>query len=263
MSTDIHCHILPGIDDGSKTLEQSLNMAQLAVEDGITTLFATPHHLNGVYRNAADDVRGHVHRLQAALDGAGIELRLLPGSEHHLVPELPDALASGTALTMGDLGQAVLVELPVHTIPMGSEDLLDQIRAQGLTPIIAHPERNTELRRHPELLAGWISMGCLAQVTAMSCTGQFGEPVQAAARHMVTHGMIHFIASDAHRDRRRIPQTSAARDQVAEWTNAAVAELIGMQFPATLAEGRVPDRHALDDVLPSPTRPPWWRRWLT
>lgn len=262
MTTDIHCHILPGIDDGAKELAQSLAMARIAVADGIHTLFATPHHLNGVYRNPARSVRIGVQQLQAALDAEGIELKLLPGSELHLVPELPDALAAGSALTMGDFGRAVLVELPVHTIPMGTDDLLDQIRSQGLVPIIVHPERNSALRKSPERLADWVAMGCLAQVTAQSCTGLFGQPVQAAARRMVCSGVIHFIASDAHRDRRRIPQTSLARRQVAEWTNPAVAELIGITFPAKLAAGQVPEHSTLIDALPEPDPRPWWRRWL-
>ena len=262
MTTDIHCHILPGIDDGSKELAQSLAMARIAVGDGINTTFATPHHLNGVYRNPAELVRAEVERLQEALDAHGIALKLLPGSEHHLVPELPDALAAGTALTMGDFGRAVLVELPVHTVPVGSEDLLEQIRAQNLTPIIAHPERNSELRRHPERLADWISMGCLAQVTGQSCTGLFGEAVQASARDMILRGLIHFIASDAHRDRRRIPEISPARAQVAEWTNDQVAELIADTFPTTLARGEVPEPDILNAALPPPEKAGWWQRWF-
>ena len=261
MSVDIHCHILPGIDDGSKALAQSLAMARIAVDDGISTVFATPHHLNGVYKNPAQQVRKGVQDLQDALNAEGIALRLLPGSEHHLVPELPDALAGGSAITMGDFGRAVLVELPVHTIPMGSDDLLEQILAQGLTPIIAHPERNSDLRRTPERLGEWVAMGSLAQVTAQSCTGQFGEPIQIAAREMVCRGLIHFIASDAHRDRRRIPQLRAAGRQVAAWTNDEVAEIMVSDFPAVLAAGGLPSRVRLVNALPEPDRRPWWRRW--
>ena len=259
MATDIHCHILPGIDDGAKTLEQSLAMARIAVADGIRTIFATPHHLNGVYSNPAVAVRAAVKQLQQALDAEQIELKLLPASEHHLVPELLEGLAGGAALTMGDFGRAVLVELPVHTIPLGSEELLEQIMALGLVPIIAHPERNSQLARQPERLADWVSMGCLAQVTAQSCTGQFGPMVQAVARQMLTRGLIHFLASDAHRDRRRIPQTSLGRAQVAAWTNQAMSDLIGVEFPALLARGGVPDAGVLLDVSPRSQRGRWWR----
>jgi len=111
-----------------------------------------------------------------ALDAEYIGLEPLPGSEYHLVPELIDALAAGTALTLGDFDRAVLVELPVHTIPLGSEDLLEQILAQGLVPIIAHPERNSELARHPERLADWVAMGCMAQLAAWTGPPAVADP---------------------------------------------------------------------------------------
>lgn len=261
MGADLHCHILPGIDDGARDLPQALAMARIAVDDGIETVFATPHHLNGVYRNPADSVRAGVARLQAALDAEGIALKLLPGAENHLVPELPKALREGSALTLGDFGRAALVELPVHEIPIGAEELLDNIRGHGIVPIIAHPERNTSLRRNPDRLADWVGAGCLAQVTAQSCTGRFGEAVQLGSRTMIDRGLIHFVASDAHRDRRRIPQIEPARAQVAEWTNEAVATLICKTFPAAVAAGDLPDVNALYGALPEP-RQSWWRRWF-
>lgn len=261
MAVDIHCHILPGIDDGSKSVEQSLAMARIAVEDGIDTIFATPHHLNGVYSNPAEKVRAAVADLQQLLDDEGIDLRLLVGAENHLVPELPHALREGSALTLGHFGRASLVELPVHDIPMGADELLDNIRGQGIVPIIAHPERNTALRRNPDRLAEWVGAGCLSQVTAQSCTGQFGEAVQAASREFICRGLVHFVASDAHRDRRRIPQMAPARAQIAKWAGEGVAELLGGKFPAALADGQIPDIQTLYAVLPEPVRP-WWRRWL-
>lgn len=261
MAVDIHCHILPGIDDGSKAVAQSLAMARIAVDDGIETVFATPHHLNGVYRNPADEIRAAVAALQQHLDAEGIALKLLPGAENHLVPELPRALGEGSALTLGDFGRVALVELPVHDIPIGAEEMLDNIRGRGIVPIIAHPERNTALRRNPDRLADWVGAGCLSQVTAQSCTGQFGEAVQAASREMICRGLVHFVASDAHRDRRRIPQMGPGRAQIAAWAGEAVAELLGGRFPAALAAGEVPEIQALYEVLPEPRRP-WWRRWL-
>lgn len=261
MGVDLHCHILPGIDDGAKNLAQALAMARIAVADGIHTVFATPHHLNGVYRNPADVVLDQVGKLQAALDEAEIGLTLLPGAENHLVPELPAALRDGSALTLGGFGRAALVELPVHEIPMGAEELLDNIRGYGIVPIIAHPERNTALRRNPDRLAEWVEGGCLSQVTAQSCTGRFGEAVQAAARTMICRGLVHFVASDAHRDERRIPQIEPGRAQIEQWTNATLAGLICREYPRAIATGGVPDLAALYEALPEPPRP-WWRRWF-
>jgi protein-tyrosine phosphatase len=151
MLTDLHCHMLPGIDDGAHHLGESLAMARIAVQDGISTAVLTPHHLKGDYTNPADVVRRRCRELGVELERAGIALDVLPGSELHLVPELPEAIHRGQALTIADREKAVLVELPTFTIPVGSEILLEQILAQGLSPLIAHPERNHELRRAPEL----------------------------------------------------------------------------------------------------------------
>lgn len=259
MTIDLHCHMLPGIDDGSKSMAQSLAMARIALEDGIRVAVLTPHHLNGVYSNPASQVHQAVGALREALFEAGIGLKILPGSELHLVPELPEELAAGRAMTIANLGKAVLVELPVHTVPMGAEYILEQIMALGLQPVIAHPERNSQLRQDSDMLADWISMGCLGQITAQSCTGQFGPQVCQTAEKMIRRGLIHVIASDAHRDRRRIPQISPGRAQLTAWTNEATARLLAETYPENLVNGETPDTDLLANALPR-QRKGWWRR---
>jgi protein-tyrosine phosphatase len=260
MLTDLHCHMLPGIDDGSRKMEQSLAMARIAVADGISTTVVTPHHLNGVYSNPAQSIRSGIEQLNEALQKAGIGLNILPGCELHLTPELPGELDRGTALTIANQGKATLVELPVHTVPMGAEHLLEQLLVMGLTPVIAHPERNSELRRKPERLGEWVKMGCLGQVTVQSCTGRFGEAVQQSAKVMLKRGYIHVAASDAHRDRRRIPQLTPAREPISKWTSAEAARLIIETYPTDLAAGRQPDLALLQRALPEPQRKSWLRR---
>ena len=213
-------------------------MARQAVADGISVSLLTPHHLNGVYRNPAADVRERVAAFRKSLDEAGIALNVMPGAECHLVPELPGELRDGLAMTVADRGKAVLVELPVHNVPMGATTILEDILSLGMVPVIVHPERNSELCRHPERLGEWVKMGCLAQVTSRSCTGKFGDPAYAAARRMVTAGWIHFVASDAHRDRRRIPEMSPGRSMIAKWTNDEVGRLLAEEFPRALVLGR-------------------------
>ncbi len=236
-------------------------MARLAVADGIRTVVVTPHHLNGVYSNPASAVLSAVAELREALLAAGIPLKILPGTELHLVPELPEELGAGRAMTVANQKKAVLVELPVHTVPLGSDQLLEQIICQGLQPIIAHPERNSQLREHPEMLEDWIEMGCLGQVTAQSLTGQFGPQIQDAARAMLQRGLIHVVASDAHRDRRRIPRISEAQALIERWTNPTLARLICIEFPHQLIDGKAPNIDRLAEVLPPPQKP-WWRRLL-
>lgn len=247
---DLHGHLLPGIDDGAKDLEQALNMARLAVVDGIAISVVTPHHLNGVYRNPAREVREHCARFRAQLFEHGIPLDVRPGAECHLVPELPAALAEGTALTVADRKRSVLVELPFHTVPLGASSILEEILSMGLQPVIAHPERNRELISDPEQLAEWVEMGCLAQVTAQSCTGRFGPQVQEAARRMVGDGLIHVIASDAHRDSRRIPELTPARELIARWVSPEAAKLLTEDFPRALVDGQSVDAARLRDALP-------------
>ena len=218
----------------------------------------TPHHLNGVYVNRAVAVREATVTLQNELSVAGIPLRLLPGAELHLTPELPDQLRAGEALTLADLGATALVELPVHTIPMGAEHVLEDLLAMDITPLIAHPERNAEMQRRPERLADWVSFGCLGQVTAQSCLGKFGDGARAAAKTMIRAGSIHVVASDAHRDQRRIPATAIAREPISEWAGDECARILIETFPADLAAGRHPDRDRLRRALPAPRRRRWW-----
>ncbi|QKK02960.1 MAG: protein-tyrosine phosphatase [Pseudomonadota bacterium] len=248
---DIHGHLLPGIDDGARTMDMALTMARQAVDDGISLSLLTPHHLNGVYQNCAEDIRREIAAFRQALSGAGIELEVLPGSECHLVPELPRELAAGTAMTVADRGRAVMVELPVHTIPIGATAILEDILSLNLVPVIVHPERNGELARHPERLAEWIDMGCLAQVTSRSCIGKFGDLAQQAARQMVRRGLIHFVASDAHRDHRRIPEMSVGREMIERWTRPEVARLLAEQNPRDLVLGRSIDTSELQESVKS------------
>jgi protein-tyrosine phosphatase len=248
--------MLPGIDDGARNLEEALAMVQRAVEDGITAAVVTPHHLSGSYSNPAQHIREQVAAFRYELTAAHIPLEIYPGSELHLVPELPEALAAGTAMTFGDQGKAALVEIPVHHVPIGTQQILESCLMHGITPVIAHPERNTQLCERLDILEGWIAMGCLAQVTAQSCTGGFGGRIQQAARRMVERRLIHIAASDGHRPYSRVPQITEGRKVIAEWTDEGVADLLTWEYPNRLVRGESVDTA----LLTSPVKRPWWRR---
>ncbi|MCF7993493.1 MAG: protein-tyrosine-phosphatase [Chromatiaceae bacterium] len=235
---DCHCHLLPGIDDGAHGWEDTLAMAQAAVAAGTTAILCTPHHLNGVYENTAEDIRSAVRETGQRLQDAGVALTLHPGSELHLVPELPAQLRDGTALTYNDRGKAALVELPKSTVPMGTETILEQLLYRGITPVIAHPERNAALANGGERLGEWIGWGCKAQLTAQSCRGDFGERLAGLSRHWLERGWIHLLASDAHRPRGRSPDKLAAgREIVAEWLGDEAATLLTLTNPQRLLDG--------------------------
>ena len=238
MRVDCHCHLLPAIDDGARDHAQAMSMVAMAVADGTTDVVCTPHHLNGVFVNDAPSVKARCRALQQAIDESGLALRLHPGAENHLVPELPRALEDGRALTLADRGRHVLIELPALTVPLGTDQMLKVILAQGLTPIIVHPERNNALRRSPEPLQRWVQWGCLGQLTAQSLTGEFGPPVQRVAKAMVAQGVIHCVASDAHCDRRRPPILSEAHAEIKRCFGAPMASLLADEVPQALLAGR-------------------------
>jgi protein-tyrosine phosphatase len=255
---DCHCHILPGIDDGAHTLDMSLQMAISAVYGGTIAIICTPHHLNGVYTNSADSVRHALDGLQRGLADVGMSLALYPGTELHLVPELPSQVLDGTALTYNDRGKAVLVELPKAAVPIGTESILEQLLYRGITPVIAHPERNLVLARREERLGEWVDWGCKVQLTAQSCCGDFGERLQRISRRWLELGWVHLIASDAHRPAGRSPETLAAgRAIAAEWLGEEAATLLTDGNPRRLLDGE-----DLVSLAPRATAPTTRPRWL-
>lgn len=265
---DAHCHILPGLDDGAHTFEMAIEMARAAVAGGTRGIVCTPHHLNGVYKNPGDLVRHALADLQRRLADADIPLGLFPGAEIHLVPEAPNGVLDGSALTYNDRGKAALVELPKNAVPRGTDVILGQFLRHGITPVIAHPERNLVLARRPHRLAEWIDWGCKVQITAQSCSGDFGERLQGLCRRWLELGWVHLIASDAHRPTGRSPDTlSAARTRVAAWIGDDAATLMTLDNPRRLLEGE--DLIALAPCMTAETTPsesdwlrflPWRRR---
>jgi protein-tyrosine phosphatase len=257
---DCHCHILPGIDDGAHTVDSALAMADAAVAGGTRAIICTPHHLNGLYVNHADRVRRNLHALRQRLDARGIRLDLHLGSELHLSPDLPSQVVDGVALTYNDRGQAALIELPKALVPDGTERVLQQLLGHGVTPVIAHPERNLVLARREDRLIEWLTWGCKVQLTAQSCSGAFGERLQHLSRRWLERGMVHLIGSDAHRPVGRSPDTLAAGRAIVQfWLGDDAAALLTRDNPQRLLNG--------ETLLALPARPPQpvtarFRRWL-
>lgn len=195
---DLHCHILPGVDDGSKNLEMSLEMARVAVKQGITHILLTPHHMDGTYTNHKQDVLTKTVAFQDALDKAEIPLRVFPGQEVHLTGELLNALDSDDILFMDDGGKYLLLELPHSGIPEYTEDMIFELQVRGITPVIAHPERNHGIQKEPDRLYDFIQMGCLTQLTASSYVGVFGNTVESLTANIINAGMGFAFSSDAH-----------------------------------------------------------------
>lgn len=193
---DLHCHILPGIDDGSPDLEHSLSLARAAVDEGITHILATPHHLDGVFVNHADDVVKATAAFQKQLKKNSLPLQVFPGQEIHLSGELPELYADllGTDERKGFL----MIELPCDSVPMYTKRLFFELRKLGTTPVIVHPERNAAIQKEPNILYDFIANGFYAQLTASSLVGLFGEKIEKISRDFIEHGLVQIVASDAH-----------------------------------------------------------------
>jgi protein-tyrosine phosphatase len=228
---DLHSHVLPGIDDGPPTIEESVALARAAADQGTTVLAATPHITWDLPGNTAERIAGLVDEVNAAIRAAGVELEVVRGGEIAMsrAADLPaDEL---TGLRLGG-GPWVLVECPFTPSAAGFGEILHSVSLRGHRILLAHPERSPAFQRDPELLTRFVHMGMLAQVTAGSFTGEFGRTVQATARDMLARGLVHVVASDAHDALRRPPAMAAPladaglpAEQVT-WLTRAVPEAI-------------------------------------
>lgn len=235
---DLHCHILPGLDDGSSSAEESLAMARLALQDGIRTLVATPHTLDGVYNVSFKAIAEGVVSFQELLNSHGLALRVCAGSDVHLCPGMADRIKKGTVGTINNTGKYFLLELPHQAIPTGVKEEIFAMKVQGITPIITHPERHPAILRNWALLEEFIALGALSQITAMSLTGEFGEAVQRCARELLKHRLVHVIASDAHSADSRPPLLSRAVNEAADLTGSeSFATALVTDLPAKILAG--------------------------
>ncbi|MFJ6412496.1 tyrosine-protein phosphatase [Terribacillus saccharophilus] len=195
---DIHCHILPGVDDGARTLEDSIEMAKAASEQGIHTIVATPHHRNNQFDNYREDILTRVDELNRILEEENIEVNILPGQETRIYGDLAEGLVAKEILPVNLDTPYILVELPTSTVPKYTNKLLYDLQVEGYTPIIVHPERNSELLSNPDKLYELVKSGVLTQVTAASLVGKFGKKIRNFSHEIVQSNLTHFIASDAH-----------------------------------------------------------------
>lgn len=235
---DIHCHILPGIDDGAETIEESLEMARMAVADGTTKIVATPHQQNGVYNNSAERIRQHVEHLRTALKEAGIPLKILPGADVHIDVNTVAHIKSGEIMTVNQTGRYFLLEFPAHAIPPNIEKITFDLLLKNVTPILTHPERIAEVQDNPQRIYELVSSGVLSQITAMSLSGGFGRRAQKCAKTLLEHNMAHIIASDAHSTRSRPPILSEGVKVAAKIVGDELAEAMVTSIPRQIVNGK-------------------------
>ncbi len=238
MFIDIHSHILPGIDDGSRDMEQSLEIIKIAVLDGITAIFATPHVISGVYENRKEDIRRALQEVNKQIRAENITLQLLPGAEIRLEPDLPQRQQRGELMSLNDTGRYLLLELPSAYIPDYTDRVIYELQLQGITTILAHPERNVSISKNPRLLLELAARGTLVQLNTGSITGLFGSEVKKTAHKLLKLGCVHALGSDAHSAQGgRIPVISPAYEQIKKLYGAETAEILSYVNPSRIISG--------------------------
>jgi protein-tyrosine phosphatase len=231
---DIHCHVLPGLDDGPEKLPESLEMVDSAVADGITHVVATPHS-NDTFSFDFARVRKVRDELQALV---GTRLILATGCDFHLSAENLDLLRLDAAPFCINQNGYLLLEFSDFSIPSSTEKTMHEMQLMSVRPVITHPERNSIIQTHPERLAAWVRMGCFVQVTGGSVTGTFGPKAQEDALRWIEQGLVHFVASDAHNTGRRPLKLQPAYEVVRKRFGEAKARALFVENPLAAFEGR-------------------------
>ena len=195
---DIHSHILPGVDDGSGSIEESIEMLINAVKSGVDTIVATPHLLPGSYVAPTSLVNQLTEELQEKAEQKNIPIQIIKGRECYLSPETFEYEKDLDKLTIADGGKYMLVEFPFREIPRYVDNIIFELRTKGIVPIIAHVERYLDIIVNPNRIIQFIQNGCVIQVNAGSFLGNYGHKSKKTAEILLEYKMIHLIASDMH-----------------------------------------------------------------
>ena len=236
---DLHNHLLPGIDDGAKKVEETLEFLRIARRDGVQVVVATPHMKPGVYDNDRDTILQRVAMVREAARGDEAEgVELLPGAEVYYTADLAARARAGALMTVGDRGRYLLLELPYQQSPMHVDDSIFQLRLLGITPLMAHPERVAYYLEDIERVAASVRLGALTQVTACSLTGTFGDKARDFARAMLERNLVHVLASDSHDVRYRPPIMSEGLRAAAAVLGESRARRLVQDIPRAILDGK-------------------------
>ncbi|MFZ7095375.1 tyrosine-protein phosphatase [Luteimonas dalianensis] len=250
---DLHHHLLPGIDDGAADLAMALEMARMAVADGIRTVACTPHIYPGLYENTGEGIRAAIAAFQAELDAAGIPLRLVEGADVHLAPGLVDGIKTGAVPTLAG-SRYLLLEPPHHVAPPNFEQEVFNFMAAGCVPVITHPERLTWVEQHYPTFVELARRGAWMQITGGALTGRYGRRARHWGERFVGEGHCMILATDAHHPRRRPPLLAEAREAAASLAGAEEATHMVITRPQGILDNRAPGElpPPLAETLPPP-----------
>ena len=255
---DLHAHILPAVDDGAKTIEDSLSMSRVAAAGGTRVMLATPHRKDVTEGSSVEYISGLVDEINELNRQEGIELELVRGMENHLDLDLPQEIKDGRALPMNGT-KFILVEMPFFGRPNWVEDILFQIQLMGFRPVLAHPERIEAFQKDVELLALFVERGMISQVTAGSILGYFGGKTRDFTRTLMRRRLVHVLASDTHlAEGRRSPKLTPGIEAAAKIVGDEAARAMAVDMPKAILQGGPVD-------VPPPEAAEhgrrWWRFW--
>jgi len=234
---DIHAHILPSIDDGPETTEESIALCKIAANDGIKMIVATPHSKDGVYETKSAEILKAVDTLNSQLKANQIDVKILPGAEVHISAGLVESIKSGDVLTINNGGKFILFELPFIFIPPGTDKFIFKLMASGIVPILAHAERISAFQREPELVEQLVKIGARVQVNAYGLTKRASSRERKCAEWLLGNGLVHFIASDTHSLKGRPPILSAAVESASRIVGDAEARALVCHNPEQVING--------------------------
>ena len=243
---DLHCHMLPGIDDGSPDIETSLAMARIAVEDGIHTVACTPHIYPGMYENTAQGISEATDKFRISLKAANIPLEITYASDSHATPDLLERLHAGIIPTLNG-GRYFLLEPPHHVAPPNFEDFVFRLMADGYVPIVTHPERLHWIEESYEVFVRLARKGAWMQITAGSLTGRFGNSAKYWGERMLDEGYVHILATDSHGVDRRPPLLKEGMEAAKPWVGAEEAKRLVIDRPQAVLNNQDPG-----EVFPIP-----------
>lgn len=245
---DLHCHILPGIDDGAPDLDTSLAMARLAVREGVSTIACTPHIYPGLYENTVEGIRAAMEKLRLALAAEDIPLALVMGADIQITPDLGRKLRTGKVPTLNG-SRYFLFEPPHHVCPPGFSELAFRLSAMGYVPLITHPERLTWIGDHYEVFVDLALKGVWMQITSGSLTGRFGRSARYWGERMLDEGLVYLLATDAHGLERRPPLLSEGAIAAEKWVGAEEARRLVKGRPQAILADEAPDSVPLPPAL--------------
>ena len=234
---DLHCHILPGVDDGARTIEDSVKMASMAAAAGTKTLVATPHMRHPQFHVPGPLAKQKLEEVRAAVAAAGIDLEIVLGGEIHFSAEIAERLETGDVLPLCTERRYILFELPFSHIPGPTRQLCWELQLAGIFPVLAHPERNLDFARDPDLIHPYRDAGIPIQVTAMSLCGEFGGRTKKVARRWLKEGIVDMVASDGHSCGGRPPVMDDAARLIRKMAGPSAEEWVLSEVPRRILAG--------------------------